>query len=535
MQNPIFPLLAVLTLATVASGAPDRSALKTETFDRDPGWEGHHNRITPKKPLTVKQDFGHRATGFAGKGAGEMGGIIQRATQPASYAAALTPAKSLEDKLTASGSFAVTAAQTGAGVFFGFFHSQQPGGSGRPIGSLGLNMDFESKGGRLAVRLITGTNKSCGTFITPYLPGKFRPTPIRIDGTRYHWTLAYDPQAAGGNGRFSFTLRSEMHTSQDYGPLLEPAAKEAQVRFPNTTAFAVDLPPGYKQEGATFDRFGVSNGMKSGGSVTLFFDDLHYNGQAQDFSTDPGWVGAGNRVSFEDREVTGAHDFGYSAKTSHAGGAAGEVGGALWRSGEFGYYADRIGPLNLEQRLVARGKVRLVTAGPDSDMRLGWFNSAAKDKGAGDAENFVGIHVGGPTRIGHYFIPAYATAQGSKGKVEKGPVLTPGKLFDWSLIYDPAANGGQGEMRVTLGTQSVTLALKRGQKAKGAQLDRFGLFTSTAGGQMVKIYLDDLSYTAAPAASTPRSHTLHGHAGCRRNRLRLIFIRELGNDIGDFL
>ncbi len=34
---------------------------------------------------------------------------------------------------------------------------------------------------------------------------------------------------------------------------------------------------------------------------------------------------------------------------------------------------------------------------------------------------------------------------------------------------------------------------------KGASFDRFGLFTSTAGGQMVKIYLDDLTYTARAA------------------------------------
>ena len=44
----------------------------------------------------------------------------------------------------------------------------------------------------------------------------------------------------------------------------------------------------------------------------------------------------------------------------------------------------------------------------------------------------------------------------------------------------------------------MTLALKPDQKAEGARLDRFGLFTSTAGGQMVKIYLDDLTYTASP-------------------------------------
>src|SRR5436189_83675 len=127
-------------------------------------------------------------------------------------------------------------------------------------------------------------------------------------------------------------------------------------------------------------------------------------------------------------------------------------------------------------------------------MRIGWFNSAAKEKGGGDSENFVGIFVGGPTRIGHYFIPAFANSAGAKAKVESGPILTPGKLFDWSFVYDPAGNNGAGEMRVTLGSETVTLALKPGQKAKGATLDRFGLLTSTIGGQMVKIYLDDLKY-----------------------------------------
>jgi hypothetical protein len=37
--------------------------------------------------------------------------------------------------------------------------------------------------------------------------------------------------------------------------------------------------------------------------------------------------------------------------------------------------------------------------------------------------------------------------------------------------------------------------LRLGQKAEGATFDRFGLFTSRTGGQMVKIYLDDLKYS----------------------------------------
>ena len=382
-----------------------------------------------------------------------------------------------------------------------FFNSDQPGGSGRPIGSLGFDFDFEARGGRLAARLITSGNKSCGTFLTPYLPGKFRSTPIKTDGTRYHWTLDYNPNAtASGNGQFTVKLTSDTHKTEDYGPLPEASQQEAAARFPNTTRFIVDLPPGLRQEGATFDRFGLLNMMKAGGMTTIYFDDLRYNDEAQDFTHDPGWIGAGNRTTFEDQEQVGAHNFGYSPKTNIAGGALGEVGGGLWRSGDYAYYADRVGPLDLQHKLEARGKVHLVTAGPDSDMLLGWFNSDSKESKVGDKRNFVGVHVGGPTRVGHYFNPYFANAKGSPGKVEKGPILVPGKTYNWSLVYDPAANHGNGELKTTLGDQSVTLALKPGQKKAGASLDRFGFFTTTIGGQMVKIYFDDLEYTVGELA-----------------------------------
>ena len=115
----------------------------------------------------------------------------------------------------------------------------------------------------------------------------------------------------------------------------------------------------------------------------------------------------------------GAHDFGFSAKTNFAGGKPGEVGGDLWRSGKYGYYADRIGPLTLDDRLEASGKVVLKVGAPDSDVYLGWFNSADKEKPPAEAGNFLGVHVGGPTRIGHYFHPAFATAKGTRGLADK--------------------------------------------------------------------------------------------------------------------
>jgi hypothetical protein len=187
----------------------------------------------------------------------------------------------------------------------------------------------------------------------------------------------------------------------------------------------------------------------------------------------------------------------------------------MWRSGAYGYYADRVGLLTLSNRLEARGKVVLKIAPPDSGIYLGWFNSNEKENSPAQAGSFIGIKIGGPTRVGHYFVPAYATAQGTKIEPDpsrqhpkrisveraEGPILVPQKVFEWKLVYDPAGNAGAGMLEATLGTETVTLPLKRGDKAAGATLDRFGLFTTHIGGSYVKIYFDDLAYTVM--RSTP--------------------------------
>jgi hypothetical protein len=478
-------VLLVLAVGVGMGGAEDRPrrGVKTEHFDNDPGWEGHNNRIVPTRFRTVTQDFGHSPTRFAGEQQGEIGGRVTRAAKPAYYARKIAD-QTLNDKLTASGTFALTASSPGSGVFFGWFHAEQPGGGGRPMNSLGLDFDGEGKGARLAVRLIGSTNKSCGTFITPFIPGKFRPTPIKNDGTRYTWTLSYDPEAGDGRGRFQFRITSNSAKPEEF---------EGKV-------FSVDLPEGFKKQGATFNRFGLMNMMKPGGALTIHFAGLQHDGQREDLGKAPGWIGSGNRETYEDREQAGAHDFGFSARTNFAGGRPGEVGGKFWRSGKYGYCADRVGPLSLDDRLEAAGKVVLKVGAPDSDMFLGWFNSANKNQPPVAVGPFLGVHVGGPTRVGHYFHPAFATARGTRGQADKGPVLVPDRVYDWTLVYDPTANGGAGAIRVTLGEDSVTLPLKAGIKAQGGRFDRFGLFTSNIGGQLVKIYLDDLKYTAARPA-----------------------------------
>ena len=188
----------------------------------------------------------------------------------------------------------------------------------------------------------------------------------------------------------------------------------------------------------------------------------------------------------------------------------------LWRSGLYAYYADRVQPLSLDNRLEASGKVVLEAGPPDSGMYFGWFHSREKTLAPTQAGNFLGVKIGGPTRVGHYFTPAYATTQASlpdRGGLEHapnvsverktGPVLVPQKPLEWKLVYDPADNDGKGTIHVTLGDESVTLPLKDGDRRTGATFDRFGLISGHRGGNALRIDFDDLAYTAAPAPAKP--------------------------------
>src|SRR5262245_33866169 len=205
-------LPAVLAAGARGGGADDRPkpALKSESFDKDPGWEGHSNRVVPRVVKTVQQGFGYSPTNFAGKEKGEIGGTIWRSATPAYYAAKI-PAKTLDEKLSASGTFALTDSRGSSGVFFGWFNSD----AGRES-CLGFHLAGQGAGALLTLRLVTGTNHACGTKVTPWVVDKdkprgqrkFRPPAIRNDGTRYAWKLDYDPKANDGNGEMRFVITS---------------------------------------------------------------------------------------------------------------------------------------------------------------------------------------------------------------------------------------------------------------------------------------------------------------------------------------
>src|SRR5206468_10057974 len=53
------------------------------------------------------------------------------------------------------------------------------------------------------------------------------------------------------------------------------------------------------------DALPILNMMKPGGSMTVHFADLHYLGQAPDFSQDPKWDASGNRATYQRRPTSG--------------------------------------------------------------------------------------------------------------------------------------------------------------------------------------------------------------------------------------
>ena len=122
MRTPFRDLLTGCVVWLVVT-APEfaGAAERTETFDRDPGWDGHNNRSATPEPRRIRQDFGYSATRHAGGASpGEIGGFIQPAAEPAWFAKKLG-ARTFDDVLTASGR--VVCAGRQFHVLVGFFNA----------------------------------------------------------------------------------------------------------------------------------------------------------------------------------------------------------------------------------------------------------------------------------------------------------------------------------------------------------------------------------------------------------------------------
>lgn len=468
-------ILSLILTTTAALGAE-----RQESFDRDPGWDAHNNRSS--RSQLIRQDFGWSpGTTNAGGGAGEIGGWINPAAEPAYYARKF-PNRTLDDVLTASGALRV---ERGAGhVLIGFFDSRTIN-EWRTPNTIALRIN--QRGGTFHCHFEHCTARwRAGAGII----GHYDEVRDRMDarelptGRTYQWSLRYDPRGGkGGHGVVTATLDGD------------------------TNSYELKLE--HRQDGAQFNHFGILNVMKQfDGGGTLWLDDVSVNGEKEEFATDPKWDGSGNRTNYETRVVRPQFDFGFSS-TQFAGGAKpGELGGLFFR-GDCRYaerlaaYGDRLGELDLRRPLRASGRLTLRRGVSDSTTLIGFYHSARSltvnpSQKHGTPQDFLGAAIEGPSSQGFYFYPVYRThgEAASSGMGSNPPRIHPdGASHSWSLEYDPAGADGAGRLTVTLDRHAVHMALGSGHKAAGAEFNRFGLVTPWIDGNGQHVYFDDLRYT----------------------------------------
>lgn len=463
-----FTSLAALFCCTLLPNLHAETVNERKVESRtDPHWEGYRNLLQPKKPPITRQDFGYHTNGANV----EIGGWIQRSLTPA-YFAKVIPTKTLNDKLTASGKFAVRRATGSSGTLFGWFNENSRGW--RTPNSLTLRID--GNGPKYWVFFEYGTRNWFTGGGVCFEGDRYQTTktkPFLADGTVHEWNLSYDPDGENGRGLIRFALDGKLYTCA--------------------------LGEGHKPAGAIFNRFGMFNQQTTGSGMEVYFTDVTLDGQPVDLRS--GWAGKGNQAEFEEPVVRPYHRFGYFP-ANEATGAKANIGGIIWRDEMPAYYADKVGPFTLEDELFASGKLSFNAAGTDSGVYLGWFDSASKTnkvipEAVETQKNLLAILIEGPSRVGHYFRPAHRTASGSGATENSGPVIQPdGKVHEWSLRYSPRAADNRGQITVVFDGREQTLTLKPEHRKAGARFDRFGFCNFQNGGQYVDVTLDELTYTA---------------------------------------
>jgi hypothetical protein len=487
--NPVLQrhlALACVISLLAASTHAQPLVLKTETFNTNPNWDGRNNRATDPGPRQIVQNFGFSATTNAGGPAGEIGGFITPAGEPAFYGKAIAPV-SFNDPLSASGILNVPAG--GGHTLIGFFNTNTVNEWRTP--------------NTIAIRIY-----GRGTYFLAYLDygtGLWRAgggsfggeAPIPTGAVDYPFSLTYDPNGAGGRGTVTAMI--------------------------GTYSSVMTLDSGHKADGATFNRFGILNVMKSADDPgQLWLDNVTINGEAHPFDSNPGWDQRNSRTNYTSTNVRPRFDFGYSPGSRFAGGqGGGDIGGHTFRGdsrAEFNgarlaYYGARLNEtLTLDHSLHAEGKVGFRRGVSDSTTLIGFFHSVGSmrtndSQNSATPENFVGAAIEGPSAEGFYLYPTYGLdqegvrASGNRGTPTPPYIYPDGVSRHWTLDYNPDGNGGTGSIIVTLDGQAVTLNLDPGHKQIGAWFNRFGMITTHIDGSGQTVYFDDLTYTVG---SLPR-------------------------------
>jgi hypothetical protein len=503
MRRNLVIASTVMTLSSLAGNrALAQMLVKTETFDSDPGWDGHNNRAQTPEPRRIVQNFGYSATSHAGGPAGEIGGFITPAGEAAYYAKVI-PQQTFNDPFSVSGKLNV--AFGGGHTLIGLFNSNTINEWRTPNA---LSLRIYGRDDYFYAFPEYGTAKWRANQTS--FPGSGDEFHFSTGSSVHNFTLQYDPTGNSGNGLVTASIDGQ-------------------------TA-SMSVPPGHRADGAIFNRFGFLNVMKSAdGPGSIWLDDLVINGQLESFSANPNWSGLRNVGSYTTTDVRPRFDFGYS-NTNHAGGAGpGEIGGQIFRGDSnfnpdgryMAYYGDRLGQtLDLSHPLHASGKVAFRRGVSDSATLIGFFHSTESIRvGPSDymtPENFVGAAIEGPSSEGFYWYPTFNTniEDGHGDGNNPPPYIYPnGDSHNWTLDYDPSANNGFGMISLSLDGQVSSLNLTAADRSIGAHFNRFGIITTHVDGLGQTVYFDDLTYTFAvpePATISMLAAILGVSTGCRR-------------------
>src|SRR5437016_5872448 len=379
----------ISTLATSTHG--QSLLLKTETFDTDPGWDGRNNRATDPAPRQIVQNFGFSSSSTnAGGTAGEIGGRITPAGEPAFSGKVITPA-SFNDPLSASGILNVP--QGGGHTLIAFFNADIAN-EWRTPNTIALRIYGRGTYFLAYLEYGTGLWRAGGTSF-----GGEAAIPTAAAG--YPFSFNYDPNGAGGLGTVTATFGSY------------------------SSVMTLDF--GHKADGAMFNRFGILNVMKSADDPgQIWLDNVTINGEPHPFNSDPGWDELNNRNTYISANVRPRFDFGYSPGSNFAGGqSGGEIGGHTFRGdsrvefngSRMAYYGARLNEtLSLNKTLTAEVKVGFHRGGNHSTPADGFFQSddsmrSNDSQNSATPENFVGAAIEGPSSEGFYLYPTYGLDQ----------------------------------------------------------------------------------------------------------------------------
>ena len=220
---------------------------------------------------------------------------------------------------------------------------------------------------------------------------------------------------------------------------------------------------------------------------------------ATDAARPQAWVGFRNRL-LPDELPRVRQDFGYSA-TDHAGGERGEIGGWAQRSLTAARYGQRLpGPLSLDDRLEASGRLAVTRNDGSSGALIGWYHTTSR---GWRTPNSLAFRIDGNGDTFWLFYE-YGTRHGRtagagafKGEryqtTPTPPYPADGTVHRWSLVYDPDGGDGHGGMTFRVDRRVYELALREEDRADGAQFDHFGIWNQQATGDGVEFWLDDLT------------------------------------------